>query len=95
MISIPKLGIQDKKISLRRSLSWSNNVKTVGFTFYSDYVADKEKIEIEACTYVVNRITGEMSFGDLTGNLSLKYPMEWNQHFNELGLKERVDHDIE
>lgn len=95
MISIPKLGIQDKKISLRRSLSWSNNVKTVGFTFYSDYVADKEKIEIEACTYVVNRITGEMSFGDLTGNLSLKYPMEWKQHFNELGLKERVDHDIE
>jgi hypothetical protein len=95
MISIPKLGIEDKMISLKRTLSGSNSVKTVGFTFYSDYVADKEKIDIEASTYMVNKISGEMSFGFLNGKLSLKYPMEWHQHINSLGMRERVDYDIE
>lgn len=84
IIDIPKLGIEGKMISLKRNI-YSSGISTVGVTFFSDYVADKENLEIQASTYTINKMNGEMNFDERSEKLSLKYPMDFVQHNSSNG----------
>ena len=92
-VSIPELGIVEKQISLKRTI-YGNGVYTISLSFTSDYVADKQKLNVEISGYTVHGVTGEMNFSEVSGNLELKYPMEYVQHWNPQS-KEREDINME
>ncbi|MBQ5706625.1 MAG: hypothetical protein IIV73_08450, partial [Bacteroidaceae bacterium] len=92
-VSIPKLGVENYKISLKRYTMYSSMTNVVSVSFFTDYVAEAWVLNIKVSPYVVND-KGSYSFGK-EESLEIGYPMEYQKYKSENRSPIQINASIE
>ena len=92
-VSIPKLGIDNHKISLKKHTMYNSMTNVVSVSFFTDYVAEAWVLKIKVCPYVVND-KGSYSFGK-EESLEIGYPMEYKKYTSDKRSPTQINATIE